>query len=89
MMGNTEIVAWVREHGKVVPSKLWKVEKPTEPDAEPDAEPAGPGPGGPGPDEPGPGDPAFNPARMFRRMRAMTQIYDLRPELGIKETPAP
>jgi 4-amino-4-deoxy-L-arabinose transferase-like glycosyltransferase len=71
MMRNSEITAWVREHGKAVDARLWKVQDPAE-EAEPE----------PSPDEP------FDPARMFRRMKKMTQLYDLRPELGLVETSA-
>lgn len=68
MMGNTEITAWVREHGKAVDAKLWKAQDPAE-EVEPE----------PSPDEP------FDPARMFHRMGRMTQLYDLRPDLGLVE----
>ena len=70
-MGNSEIAEWVREHGKVVDSKLWKVD---EPDEEPEPTPAG--------------DQFPDPARMFGRMRRMTQIYDCRPDLGLVAAPA-
>ena len=73
MMGNREILAWVREHGEEVDSKLWRGE---EPDADPEDD-AGPPPG----DEP------FDPSRMFRRMRRETRLYDLRPGLGIVAAP--
>jgi 4-amino-4-deoxy-L-arabinose transferase-like glycosyltransferase len=76
MMGNTEITTWVREHGQAVDAKLWKVDEP----ADEEAEAEGP--------MPMPGDPGFNPARMGRRMRRMTQIYDLKPELGLKPAPS-
>ena len=36
MMRNSEITAWVREHGKAVDAKLWKVQDPAE-EAEPPA----------------------------------------------------
>ena len=74
-MGNPEIMAWVREHGKVVDAKLWKAEVPTAVEPE-DAPPAGEPP-----------DPARMMGRMFGRMRRMTQIYDLRPELGLVSAP--
>ena len=35
-MGNSEVMTWVREHGKVVDSKLWRVD---EPDREPELAP--------------------------------------------------
>jgi 4-amino-4-deoxy-L-arabinose transferase-like glycosyltransferase len=74
MMANSAIVEWVREHGKVVDSQLWKAEPAAEAEAEPtDDKPM-----------PGPGDPDFDPSKMFRRMRRETQIYDLHPELGLK-----
>jgi hypothetical protein len=75
MMSNNEIVDWVKEHGKVVDSKLWKIDEPAEPEEDEATEAP-------------PGSPGFNPARMFGRMRRMTQIYDLRPELGLKPSPS-
>ena len=71
-MGNSEIMEWVREHGKVVDSKLWRDDEPEDEDPEP----------APGDDQP------FDPARMFGRMRRMTQIYDCRPDLGLVSAPA-
>ena len=55
-MGNSEIMAWVREHGKVVESKLWK-------DDEPDEEPEPPS------DDDRPFDPARMFGRMRRMTR--------------------
>jgi hypothetical protein len=35
-MGNPEIRSWVRDHGKPIDAKLWKVEEPASPEeAEP------------------------------------------------------
>jgi hypothetical protein len=66
-----KITTWVREHGKVVDPKLWKVdEPPPSADAEEhgDAPAAGPG-----------GGPPMNPG-MIRRM---TRLYDCKPERGL------
>ena len=72
MMANQEIIAWVREHGEVVDSKLWKVDEPAE---EPEPEPPS-------------GDEPPDPARMMGRMRRMTQLYDLRPGRALIAAPA-
>jgi hypothetical protein len=68
---NSEVVAWVREHGQLIDTKLWQPEE-TAADQEPDHEADGPGA------PPGPPTPNF-----FRRMRRMARLYDCRPELGL------
>jgi len=67
--GNSELLAWVREHGKVVPPNLWQEDKPDDDDEPRDS--AG-GPFGPG----------VGPAVMFRRMRRRAQLFDLNPGRG-------
>ncbi len=67
--GNAAIVAWVREHGKPVDPKLWKLDDPAE------ASKAEPPPVGELPP-----DPARAPSG---RLRRQVQVYDLRPELGL------
>jgi 4-amino-4-deoxy-L-arabinose transferase-like glycosyltransferase len=76
--GNSEVTGWVREHGKVVDTKLWR---PDEPDDGPSPE-ADAGPGGP------PGAPFGGPMAMFGRMRRMTRLYDCKPDLGLVTPPA-
>ncbi len=73
MMSNAGLLAWVREQGKVVDPKIWKVDEPSEASDEPDADdPFGPGPFGPG-----------GPPAMIARMRRMSKLYDCNPELGL------
>jgi 4-amino-4-deoxy-L-arabinose transferase-like glycosyltransferase len=73
-MGNAELMAWVREHGKVVDPDLWKVD---EPPASPEAS------GRDGTRAPEGFGPPPNPAAMFARMRRLSKLYDCRPELGL------
>ncbi len=68
--GNSEIMTWVREHGKPVDARLWKPEEPA--DTRKTDEEAG------RPDGPG-----YGPMRMFRRLRGMAQLYDCKPEQGL------
>jgi hypothetical protein len=65
-MGNPEIMNWVREHGKPVDAKLWKLEEEPDPNTD---------------------EPPTDPMQFFRRMQRSTQLYDLRPELGLKPAP--
>jgi hypothetical protein len=73
--GNSKVMAWVREHGKVVDPKFWRAEeadeRPPQAPAVDDKE-----------------DPFRGFMAMFGRMQRMAQLYDCRPEFGLIATTA-
>jgi 4-amino-4-deoxy-L-arabinose transferase-like glycosyltransferase len=74
--GNSEVMDWVRDHGKVVDKKLWQTQEHAD-DDEPDDKDL---------DPQAPPDPR-EMGQFFRRMRRMARLYDCRPELGLKASP--
>jgi 4-amino-4-deoxy-L-arabinose transferase-like glycosyltransferase len=64
--GNSELFAWVREHGKVVDGKLWKAAEPKDEHKPDQADDDHVGPEG-------------RPTTLFRFMRGMTRLYDCNP----------
>ncbi len=67
--GNSELLAWVREHGEVVAPDFWR-EEPADDGEKPEGR------------ADAPGDPGFDPTTMFRQMRRAAQLYDLKPGRG-------
>lgn len=86
--GNSEIVTWVREHGQAIDPALWQAAAPAEPDDEKDdtkddkndqehGKPAGKK------------DDEQGNAATFRPPFRKSELFDCRPELGLKEASAP
>ena len=71
--GNSDVINWVREHGKVVDSQLWQPAAPAEPVENKNVAKE---------------DNAQRDTTTFRLPFRKSELYDCRPDLGLKEASA-